>query len=226
MADPTSIASAQTAQAAPDWAGLLAGVPEVVTAVTAVVGVVLALRGLNRWRTEMIGRRRAELAEDVLTDFYEACQIMTDARNMGGWSSEGATRKAGEGETAGETDLLNSYFRTSERLFAKAEFFAKMRSRKYRAMAVFGASVAEHYDAFDKIHAEVNAAVHMLVITVGDGNDGSLPQNRKDWKATIGWCLPKDDPVKPRLDAVIEKVEAFCAPAIQESARKSTSEPR
>jgi hypothetical protein len=54
--------------------------PGVITAITAVVSAVIALRGLNRWRAEAIGKRKAELAEDVLASFYQLRDIMTFAR--------------------------------------------------------------------------------------------------------------------------------------------------
>jgi hypothetical protein len=32
----------------------------------------IGYRGLTKWREERIGKRRVELAEDVLADFYQA----------------------------------------------------------------------------------------------------------------------------------------------------------
>jgi hypothetical protein len=46
--------------------------PSVVTALTAILGVTIAARGLTKWRGETIGKRQAELAEEILADFYEA----------------------------------------------------------------------------------------------------------------------------------------------------------
>ena len=65
------------------WIELAKAIPSVVTAVTAVVGVAIAARGLNKWRAEAIGKRKADLAEEVLADFYQARDIINDAAVTG-----------------------------------------------------------------------------------------------------------------------------------------------
>jgi hypothetical protein len=42
------------------------------TAVAACTGAWIGWCGLKKWRAETIGKRKAELAEDVIADFYEA----------------------------------------------------------------------------------------------------------------------------------------------------------
>jgi hypothetical protein len=62
------------------WIELIKAISSVVTAITAVVGVFIGVCGLNKWRAETIGKRQAELAEEVLADFYEARDIIDAAR--------------------------------------------------------------------------------------------------------------------------------------------------
>lgn len=39
-----------------------------------------AVRGVDAWRSEIVGRRKAELAEDVLAQFYRARDVLIWAR--------------------------------------------------------------------------------------------------------------------------------------------------
>ena len=82
----------------PVWIELAKAIPSVVTAITAVVAVIIAARGLNRLRAETIGKRKVERAEDVLADFYQARDIINAARSPGSFGYEGATREKADWE--------------------------------------------------------------------------------------------------------------------------------
>jgi len=60
-------------------------------------------------------------------------------------------------------------------------------------------------------------AARMLISAYRRGSDGSLPQNRERWEATIWWPEKATDPA--RLRSHIEAIEATCRPVIQDSAR-------
>src|ERR1700730_11838477 len=64
----------------PWWVELLKALPSIVTAGTAIFGVLLAKAGLEKWRRETIGKRKIEVAEEVLADFYQARDIINEAR--------------------------------------------------------------------------------------------------------------------------------------------------
>ena len=53
------------------------------TASAACFGVWLGWKGLSKWHTETVGKRRVELAEAVLADIYEAKEIIENARSPG-----------------------------------------------------------------------------------------------------------------------------------------------
>jgi hypothetical protein len=116
------------------------------TAGAACTGAYIAYRGLTKWQDETIGKRRIELAEDVLADFYQARDIIKAARSPFGFSHEGLSRKKGENETEEDARILNSYFAVTERLMSKADFFAEMWARRYRFSFVFGCEAAKPYD--------------------------------------------------------------------------------
>jgi hypothetical protein len=105
---------------------VIKSVAPIFTAGAACSGAYIAYRGLTRWHDETVGKRRIELAEAVLADFYQACDIIKAARSRFGYSHEGLSRQKGETETEADTQLLNSYFAATERLMSKADFFAEM----------------------------------------------------------------------------------------------------
>jgi hypothetical protein len=86
--------------------------------------IALAEKKLALDRAFAAWKRRTEFAEEVLGDFYQARDVIESARSPGGFGDEGSTREKEGWETEGDTRLLNSYFRTLERLDKKTEFFA------------------------------------------------------------------------------------------------------
>jgi hypothetical protein len=201
------------------WIEFAKAIPSVVTATTAVVGVSIAARGLNKWRTETIGKRKAELAEEVLADFYQARDILNAARSPGSFGHEGTTRTKSDWESEDDTRTLNAYFATAERLNNKSEFFAQFYARRYRFVAHFGLAAGAPYGEFNSIYAEIITAVRMLITTYRNRDEGSLPINRVKWEAGIGWSPSDDDEIPARIDAIVSTIERICRPAIQEAAR-------
>ena len=201
------------------WMELAKAIPGVATAITAIVGVVIAARGLNRWRAETIGKRKAELAEEVLADFYQARDIMNAARSPGSFGYESATRPKEDWESEDDTRSLNAYFATIERLNNKREFFAQLHARRYRFIAHFGLDAAKPYDALFDIRDEVVSAVQMLIMTYRERDQGCLPSERRGWQAVIWEGRNEANLISGKLDRIVESMENICRPAIQEAAK-------
>ncbi len=189
-----------------------------VTAITAIVGVAIAARGLNRWRAETIGKRKVELAEEVLADFYQARDIIAAARSPFGTSGEGDTRPKGANETEEDTRVLNGYFRAAERLRVKAEFFAQAWARRYRFIAVFGPGAGKAYDDIFEVRNEIIVSVGSLIHAHRASDSAELARARRHWENTI-WEGEPDDPIPDRVDQIIKTIEGACRPVIQEAAK-------
>jgi hypothetical protein len=214
-----------TATSSPCWIDplveLLKAGPSIVTAVVAVYGLSIAKAGLTKWRSETIGKRKAEVAEQVLAGFYEARDILAHARSPMSWGDEGSTRPPAVNETETDRSLLNSYFRTVERLNKKNEFFAHLAARRYSFIALFGADAAKPFDEVFGIRQSVLLAVQMLSQTHMQTR-GMLRERapaESEWENTIGWGVTDDDKIARRIDAAVAAMEAACRPAIQEFER-------
>jgi hypothetical protein len=163
-------------------------------------------------------KRRVELAEEVLSDFHEARDIILAARMPGSLGSEGDSRQKSPIETEGDTRTLNAYFTVAERLSKKTEFFAKLESRHYRFIANFGAAAAEPHTVLRKIHGEILVGVRMLLMTHHQRDLGTAPASIEHWQKVI-WEMSDDDPIRQRLNSMVEAIEKVCRPAIQEAVK-------
>jgi hypothetical protein len=197
---------------------LIKAVAPVFTAGAACAGAYIAYQGLTKWRAEAIGKRKVELAEEVLANFYEAREIILAARMPGSLGNEGDTRQKGPNETEADTRTLNAYFTVAERLSKKTEFFAQLEARRYRFITHFGAEAAEPYMVLRKIHGEILLGVRMLLMTHHQRELGAAVASIQHWRTVI-WETSEDDQIRERLNTMVESVEKVCRPAIQEAAR-------
>ena len=196
------------------WIEILKEVPSIVTAVTTVIGVIIAARGLHKWRQETIGKRRTELAENVLADFYEARDIIQTARSPLSKESEGESRKRADWETKEDSRTLDAYFAVFERLHSKQEFFAKLTARRYRFQAHFGRQASKPYEDLLAAYDEVIVAVELLI--KGHQKDHLPSSDDKARQDKIWWSFDRDD-IKTRVDAAVNEIERICRPIIRET---------
>jgi hypothetical protein len=176
--------------------------------------IALAERKLALDRAFAAWKRRTDLAEEVLADFYEARDIIVAARSPGSFGDEGNTRQKAEWETGDDTRHLNSYYRTAERLNNNSALFAKLAASRNRFLALFGQKAAKPYDEIFGIRGEIFIAVRMLMITHRQRDQGSLSA----WEMTIGWGGQAPDPIDVRLNQIIADIDEICRPVIQEVA--------
>ncbi len=180
--------------------------------------IALAEKKLALDRAFEAWKRRTELAEEVLADFYEARDIIMAASSPGGFGDEGSTRQKEPWETEDDTRLLNSYFRTAERLLNKSEFFAQLSARRNRFLALFGQGAAKPYDEIFRIRGEILIAVRMLIMTHQQRELDSLRHDRQTWETTMGWVHTEQDPIETRLNQLTVGIEEICRPVIQKIA--------
>ena len=222
---------------------IIKAVAPVFTAGAAVGGVIIAASGLNQWKKVTIGKRRIELAEEVLAGFYEARDIIQDARRSRPAQREDNTRTKDASETEQEIfpdeqakvaeffeeevsapeDLteeeirkFNNYSAVEERLSEKAEFFAQLEKRHYRFIAYFGANAVEPYKILKKIRRDIKDAVDNLCMP----DSMTSPEDILRYERTI-WRRPvragDRDHIADELDEMIKNIEDICGPAIQKA---------
>lgn len=90
-------------------------------------------RALADWKC------KSEFAEQILSDFYKARDIVLSARSPMSWAGEGETRPRIEGETDDERRHRDAIYAPFERLSRERDFLTELHAKRYRFMALFGA---------------------------------------------------------------------------------------
>ena len=187
-----------------------------VTATAAAVGAYVGIRGLNRWQAEMMGRRRTELAEDVLAGFYQARDIIAAIRSPAGYAGESANRKAPPNESEHVKRDRDAAFVPIARYQAHQVFFGELFAKRYRMRAIFGAAADGPFNAIDKCVREVLASANMLMGMAGEhGTEKEEGRKfRREREATI-WGGYSDDGLAARVEAAVEQMEKLCQPLLE-----------
>lgn len=193
-------------------------ITDVITAISVATAAIAFVVGVNAWKREFVGKRRIELAENVLALFYEAQDAIREIRNPFSYNSEGKTRKRSEHEIEEEAELLDRAHIVFERYQKREKLFAELRSIKYRVMATFGSTAGESFDELNKVLNEIFASANILgtyywrrqgrVAMKPDEFQEHLKQMHKH--EAIFWFMgEEDDEITPRIQHAVEKIEAI-----------------
>ena len=120
-------------------------VADILQSISLIIAAWAVIVGVNAWRREYIGKKRHELAEEILALFYEARDVIRSIRNPFGYAGEGSTRNAGVNETPEQKDINDRAFVVIERYNKNRELFNKIHSMRYRYMAQFGEESANPF---------------------------------------------------------------------------------
>lgn len=159
-------------------------------------------------------KRRTELAEQVLTDFYRARDLFATARTPISSEHEGASRQREEDESESDTSYRNSIYTAYERLSKHTQLFSDLHARRYRFMALFGAEAALPFDLLAKAINQVAVATRALLRDHADGQSLS-DKRREKYETIIGWTTDDEDPIPPMLNEAVAQIESFCQPVLQ-----------
>ena len=197
-----------------DWLKVLESVSIIAVSVTAMFGI-------NSWRKEERWKRKYGLAEDVLSMFYEAEQVIRIIRSPGGYSGEGKTRLKSEFETSAESAIYDKAHVVFERFERNKEVIDKLQAMKFRFIAVFDKKHGELFDELTKIINEIFFASREIA-GIRLGEYGEMEQSERvrklrELQQVIYWSTKiEDDPIEQRVKKLIESVEKVCKEIIGE----------
>ncbi|HEY7247636.1 MAG TPA: hypothetical protein VH678_27510 [Xanthobacteraceae bacterium] len=185
----------------------------VATAAAAWFAAVIAYRGLEKWKSETVGKRRADLAASVLAGVYEAETILRAAREPWVLPHEVAKQEGVPDEIA-----ENSSYVPERRLLEHQEFFARFRSLKHEFAAVFGKNAAKPFDELWRIRIDINHAVDNMLRNkeLGKSRDPEDINLWREWyRVAFRDPIEANDELLKRVNAQVTAVEEICRPAIE-----------
>jgi hypothetical protein len=186
--------------------------------ISVIVASIVAIYGINAWRREFVGKRRIELAEEVLALFHEATDIIRYIRDPGGFSKEGSSRETEGQETPLVKEARDRAFVPMERYNKHRATFSKLYSLKYRFVAYFGKDAAAPFDDLRGILNEIFRAARRLARywSIESGTPMTEQQVKKrEMSEAIFWeDEAEKDPINPKLDRLVNDIEARCKKVI------------
>ena len=191
-------------------------IADVITSLSVAIAALAFVAGINAWRREFVGKRRIELAEDVLALFYEAQDAIREIRNPFSFGGEGKTRKHGDLELEEETKILDQAYVVFERYQKREKLFAELRSIRYRFMATFGYKAGEPFVELNKILNEIFSSAHILG-TYYWQRQGRVSMSEEEFQKhleqmykqeAIFWFMGEEkDEITPRVQSAVERIE-------------------
>lgn len=186
---------------------------------TTIIAAGVAVYGINAWRREHVGKRRAELAEETLVGFYQAADAIRWMRNPSGIRGEGKVDPL-PGESPQKTSAREDANVLFVRYNRQAEAFNRLRAAQYRFRTLFGEEASKPFTELSDLLHELFIAARMLAILWGQRNEGVSEQREPLLVAEIEryepifWWSGEDDPINRRLDEIVKSAERQCRPAI------------
>jgi len=183
----------------PDWISALSNFG---VAVAAGFAAWQGVQSLRAWREEAVGRRRMELAEQTLADFWRARDIYRMARSPLVWAEELDDDRGGDGARRAREELA-----VLKRLARENAFLQEFQARQYRFVAIFGEEARRAYDLVRDAHNSIFAAVQTMD---GLARDGEYYRTFRN----IAFHTPDDD-IERKIEEAVKLVEDICRPAIR-----------
>ena len=200
----------------------LATIAQLVAVMSACWAIIL---GVGAWKREFIGKRKIELAEQTLVQFFEVRDAISFIRNPFSSSSEGGTRERNESETASEWNLLDRGYIVVERFGKREQCFVQFNTLKYRFMAAFGRESEDIFLETTRIVNSIFISARMLSTHYWQ-RQGRVSMEPDEFKKHLEemhrhegtfWEIGGgEDETNQKLQGVLERLEKITAPCFQE----------
>ncbi len=200
---------------------------DIATSIGVILGVFLALYGIDAWRREAMWKRRSELCEEVLALCYEVKEIISYMRSSGGFGGEGETRQPDEGEPDDVRHKKNLAWIPIERHNKHLEKLSRLWALSYRFRAQFSIEATKPIEDLRDIVNSVKSAAHVLSVfwttfnwevmtpeqyqknrVLQDHYEAILWEGLKTGDQVNGVAPP--DEIQTKVDDAVKRIERTC----------------
>ena len=199
---------------------------KVISALSPVVTVGLAIFGVFVWRLQLVAKRRFELAEEGLAAAIAVGLAYEAVRGPLRFGHEGQTRTPDPNESDEEKERLNSEFVPLERLGRYRDEFTALEKKAIVLEPHFGKEITKLMWDLLRVRNRIMAAVHTLH---GMGSVRDLDKTNQDTyfrlHATIVSSRTTDDTNPARSDVLTGEIEGLIN-KLKDALRPYLEEPR
>lgn len=148
---------------------LISSFADVGVAGAAIFAAWQGIKGLNAWRTEQLGTRKIELAEEALTHFYQIEHAFDHIRSPISDASESEDRVEQGHESSAQKHARDIAHTTWKRLNAQADLFQSFYVTGLTLRAHFGEEIYDQCKNVRRCFGRVRVAAQMLYDTPFNG---------------------------------------------------------
>ncbi len=182
--------------------------------------------GVNAWKREHVGKRKIELALQVIGKFFEVRDAFKYIRNPFAHNEEGKSRKSNPNESKDDAHLLDLGYIAVERYQNRESVFSEFNTLKYQFMAVFGKDTEHIFTRVNKSLNNIFASARMLATHYWK-RQGRVEMDKDEAKRHLiemynheaNFWLTSDhtDLIEVELDAIQVELERVTAGIFEES---------
>lgn len=183
------------------------------------------ISGVGAWKREFIGKRKIELAEEVLATYFEVKDAIAYMRNPFSNGEEGKTRQRGANERQEESALLDRGYIVFERYNAKKDIFTKFSTLKYRFMASFGSETESIFKDTSTLLNRIFVSAQMLATHYWQ-RQGRVQMSDEEFKRHLEemhshegvfWDrMKEDDEIRSELKKIQDRLDSVTKPCFDE----------
>ncbi len=186
--------------------------------IAVIIASLTAVYGIISWRREHIGKRKIDLAEEVLCSIYEIKDVIKYIRAPFSLVGEGSTRVRSKNETEEQSKILDDAYVVVERYNSQKDVFSKFYKLKYRYMANFGKNSEQPFLLIRNITNEIFLAARMLGQRYWK-NQGRRTMTQDEFQnhlkkmekfEEIFWEHDDNDEINTKLEEAINICESIC----------------
>ncbi len=186
---------------------------QLITYISAIITLWVAIYGIDSWRREHIGRKRSDTAEETLALMYEAADAIEHIRHPASSGTEHDKIDRGENESESQWRARQNANVAFVRYNQHQELFNRLHAMRYRFMAQFSKGEAKPLIEIRKVVDEVLTSANILSrlwprdhFRTNEQWQGHLEQIEK-YEAKFWSMLSDEDELANRVKAAVTEME-------------------
>jgi metal-dependent HD superfamily phosphatase/phosphodiesterase len=191
-----------------------------ITNVSFLIGIWVAIYGISSWRKEYKGKREIELAEDTLALFYEAVDAIKHMRAPISFSFETESVERNDNESDEAWEARKNASVVFKRYNDHKELFNKIYAMRYRFMAQIGKEQAIPFDDLKSIVNKIFSSARILARlwtekhSIGEEMWNQHINRIRKYEAVFCEGAEVEDPINQELDTMVTNIENTCRKVI------------